>query len=242
MDRTKVIVKFPWVLCILNVVVCFLACFVSREVVCSALHRDCEVVSMEAAMSGYKTGFICIIALGYQKILFRKLKGSIKHIIIWLILFLLPGVVLGGIDFVRSTTNITAKLILSHANLAPLPQSACDIRAFKWVMARSGEEYLRFTASRSDIESFLSGSPILKDKECQRYGPEKMRLNVPQVYGAKVEIEYFSSSSISPCWFNREIKELGRRYEIRPKGYHYHSEVIFKDQSNTVYIYLKHAG
>jgi hypothetical protein len=108
----------------------------------------------------------------------------------------------------------------------------------------SGEEFLRFSATAGDIAVFLETSPILKNKEYQRYSKDRMRLpyskeSFKSIYENISEPhEYFMPEAHAPDWYIEEIKGDGRRYNFRPKRYHYPGEVIVDDEKNIVFVYL----
>jgi hypothetical protein len=70
-----------------------------------------------------------------------------------------------------------------------------------------------------------------------------MRLPYPKDFGTseehfKEDREYFNPSPSAPQWYHGELMGPGRRYEIQPEGYYYPGEVIFNEESNTVFVYL----
>jgi hypothetical protein len=202
-----------------------------------------SIILFKAVLASIVTGFLIGVSLGYQMLIFHLLKKRIRKALSWWILFLLPSMAIGSISFYYAIPSVQARVILSHAELAHLPKSAHGIKLYTWASPMSGEEFLKFKASRDDIELFLAASPILKGKECVSYTIDKMRLPYPEDYGAKEEHlntahEYFSPDHSAPDWYKGELKGTGRRYEIHPEGYHYPGEVIIDDESGIVFVKL----
>jgi hypothetical protein len=185
--------------------------------------------------------WVCVV-YGYQVLLHILLAVRIKSRITWTVLLLWPIVLIGGVSLYRSLPLQRAQTILANAELASLPESATEIKVFTWSTPFSGEEFLRFRASREDIESFLAESPILRLAECQYYSKDRMRLIYPDdsAYNGKYREdghEYFFDKS-APPWYIQEIKGPGRRYRILPKRYNHAGEVIFDEEKNLVFVNL----
>jgi hypothetical protein len=185
--------------------------------------------------------WVCVV-YGYQVLLHILLAVRIKSRITWAVLFLWPILLIGGVSLHRSLPLQRAQTVLSNAGLASLPESATEIKVFTWSTPFSGEEFLRFRASREDIESFLAESAILKVSQCQRYSKDRMRLIYPDDYAASGKYqddrhEYFFDKC-APPWYIQEIKGPGRRYRILPKGYNHAGEVIFNEEENLVFVNL----
>ena len=156
---------------------------------------------------------------------------------------LTPIILIAGMIIYESIPIVAARKILLHANLSPLPDSYYEINAWHWSSLFSGEEFLKFRASPEDIESFLSSSPILKDKIYELYSIERMRIPYPDKYGTEEEHfntphEYYYPSPSAPDWYIEQLKGPGRRYEIHPEDYYYPGEVIIDDESGTVFVKL----
>lgn len=130
--------------------------------------------------------------------------------------------------------------------LAPLPESAAEIKVYSWSALFNGEWRLRFRADRSDIDRFLDASPILKEAECREYSPDRMRLVDPEPYRERSDddpngSDYFRPDLNMPPWYIQEIRVPGRRYETRPPGFSDPGEVIVHTDENLVSVGFSHA-
>ena len=206
-------------------------------------HASLGIIVVEAIFAAFPTAFFICLSLPYQTVLHRFFRRRIRSTVLWAILFLLPAILLGGDSLYRSLPKVKARRILAHGELAPLPESATDVKVFTWSSLFSGEEFLQFRAAPIDIERFLNTSSILRDAECQKYSRDRMRLQFPKDYGMKEEHlmgphDYFSPEAHAPEWYKEELRGPGRRYIIHPKKYHYPGEVIIDDDENLVFVYL----
>ena len=73
-----------------------------------------------------------------------------------------------------------------------------------------------------------------------------MRLYYPKDYSRSIEKiteidnsphEYIHRMGSQHDWYDKEIKE-GRRYEFDVKGYHFPGELIWNQETNTIYVRL----
>ena len=242
MTENKTSMRFPWKPCLLNGVALWIVCLASREMLELIRSGALSIIIFKAVFASIATGFLIGVSLGYQMLIFHLFKKRIGRALSWWILFLLPSMAIGSVSFYYAIPSVQARVILSHAELAHLPKSAHDIKVYTWASPMSGEEFLKFKASRDDIELFLAASPTLKGKKCVNYTKDKMRLPYPRDFGTKEEHfntphEYFSLPG-APDWYKVELKGAGRRYGIHPEGYHYPGEVIIDDESGIVYVRL----
>ena len=179
----------------------------------------------------------------YQRVLYDLLRRRIRRRRTWSLLVLLPVLLFGARSVYRSLPPVRARHILGTAELAPLPKSATDIAVYTWWTPMSGEEYLRFHATRADIESFLAQSPILRAAERQDYSPARMRLSEQNrpARTASYSVsrhEYVPDHPTAPPWYMQEIKGNARRYGIRRTTYKHRGELIIDEDNNVVYVRL----
>jgi hypothetical protein len=161
------------------------------------------------------------LSLGYQVLVYKMFKKRIRLDLLWTILFILPAIMLGTSWFYVSLPTVNAQRILTRAELAPLPESATEIKVYEWSFIFSGEKYLRFRASPSDIEKFLRESPILQDAECEKFPADGIRARSP--------------NPNAPDWYKGDIKK-GRLYIIRPEWGYYPGEVVVDDEEHFVFV------
>lgn len=167
------------------------------------------------------TGFVFL----YQLFVYRLLKARIKSRIMWTILFLWPIALIGSYSLHSSTPRARVQSILARAELAPLPESAAEIKVFSWSTPFSGAAFLRFHATRDDIESFIDGSPVLKRAECEKYD--------------QGDQEQFVHEASAPLWYTDQINGPGRRYRVTPKRYPHGADVIVDEGQNLVFVTLE---
>ena len=235
--------QFPRLPCLLNGLVLWTVCLASREMWQLIRSGVVSIIVFKAVFASIATGFLVVLSFVLQIVLFSLFKNKIKNMFEWYVLFMLPSIAIGSMSIYFAVPSVKARVILSHAELANLPRSAHDIRVYTWSSPMSGEEFLKFKASSDDIEIFIASSPILKNKECEKYTQKKMRLPYPKNDGVEKEYlntqhEYYIPDLSAPDWYDGEIKGNGRRYEIHPDGYHYPGELIIDDASSTISVKL----
>jgi len=184
----------------------------------------------------------CLFSI-YQRLLYRLLRVRVSHWMPWSAAALLPVVLFGARSVYHSLPSVRAQEILGTAELAPLPESATGITVYTWWTPMSGEEYLRFRASREDIESFVAKSPILERAERRDYSPAKMRLfdrneTAPAAGAGTDDHEYIRNHPTAPPWYMQEIKCRARRYAIPRTVYKHKGELIIDEDNNVVYVRL----
>jgi hypothetical protein len=152
----------------------------------------------------------------YQVLVYQLLKRRLKSRPVWAFLFLLPALPIGTLTVYRSMPSVKAQGVLARGRLAPLPESATDIKVYTWSSLFSGEEFLRFQASPEDVERFLKESPILQGAKCERFSKERMRVvspHDPQKWGSIMKAG-------TKCSFPLRVRRLGsgRKLQVRPAG------------------------
>ena len=212
--------SFPRRFVIINAVL-FIVIYVSSEMLKLIFHGDFSIFIVKAIFAVIASAFWILLSLGYQVLLYEILKKRIRHNLIWAVLFILPAIVPGTNRLYTSLPSVIASRILTLAELAPLPESATEIKAYEWSFIFSGEKYLRFRASPGDIRRFFDESSILHGAECETFSAERMRV--------------LSPNPNVPDWYKDEIKQ-GRRYIINPEWGYYPGEVIVDDEEHFVFV------
>jgi hypothetical protein len=119
------------------------------------------------------------------------------------VIFLLPGILLGAYSLYYDLPQVKAYGTLKAAGLAPLPESAYDLKTYDIDLGLRANWNLWFKASPADIKSFLEQSPILKDAKYTKYSKEK--------------VEWHDGM---PSWYKLEIKKgEGRKYLYDHRGF-----------------------
>ncbi len=159
-------------------------------------------------------------------------------------LALLPVLLLGGWAIYREWPSVRAAHILAYAGLAPLPESATQLKVYSWSALFSGEWRLGFRADRADLERFLQASPILRNAEYREYSPARMRLPAPDDAPIPPDEDpngpdYFHPGVNVPPWYLQEIRVPARRYQIHPAS-NISGEVIVHTEANLVFVHLSH--
>ena len=152
------------------------------------------------------------------------------------VIFLLPSILLGAYSLYYDLPQVKAAGTLTKAGLAPLPESAYDLKTYGWDFGLRAYYNLWFKASTADIKSFLAHSPTLKDVEYTEYSKERMRLVKPpdskkQFLGYH---DYFTWYDGMPSWYKLEIKEAGRKYRYGHGGYDI--ELLIDEKENIVLV------
>ena len=240
-----VALRFPWRLYALNTLLLFLLCIVGPVVMetRAAAHPGGPPNVMAAASFVVVFGLLLWTSLVWHLVLRGWLKFRIAHPLIWTVLFLLPGLLVGGVFFCYSLPANNVRALLKRAQLAPLPESATGVRIYRWSSPFSGEDFLRFTAGPNDIERFLADSPALQGREPTRYSAQRMRLTYPDDFGTASSkpvdgAEYVRPSYSAPSWYKYEVKGPARKYHVQPPRYQLPGEVLVDDETHTVYVYL----
>ena len=232
--------SFPWRFVILNAVLLSIICVSSREMLKLIYNGVFSIIVIETVFAGIGSAFLICVSLGYQAIVYEIFKNRIKRNLLWPVLFLLPAIVLGTNHIYTSLPTVAARKILTLAELAPLPESATEIKVHEWSSLFSGEMFLIFRASPRDIEKFLKESPILQGTECETFSAERMLLrssNDPEKLGQLHEDghETFVPDPSTPDWYKDEIRK-GRLYIIQPEWGYYPGQVIVDDEEHYVFV------
>lgn len=197
----------------------------------------------------------CALGLGVlaQTMMWRRLRPRMGSVT-WRSLLLLPPVALAvgwlaltGYDHWALSRKYEpikrSPVVLNRAGLAPLPDSARDVRVHAWGFLMSGKYTLRFTADPNDIEHFLAASPSLERVHARTYSRERMRLRggddvrFSDRYDAQGN-EYFTPECDVPAWYRQEIRGPGRRYKINWYDGKYQGELLVDDEEHTVYVHV----
>ena len=213
--------SFPWRFVIFNAVIIFIICISSRKMLELIFEGAFSTIITAIILALIGTFFWMLLSLGYQVLVYKIFRKRIRRDLLWAVLFILPAIVLGTSWLYVSLPTVNARRILNLAELAPLPESATDIKVYEWSFIFSGEKYLRFRASPSDIEKFLKESPILQDAECEKFPADGIRARSP--------------NPNAPDWYKGDIKK-GRLYIIRPKWGYYPGQVVVDDEEHFVYV------
>jgi len=198
-------------------------------------------------------GFVLGLGVLAQTRIWRRLRPRMVSVT-WRSVLLLPAVALGivwltltGYDHWALSRKYEpikrSPVVLNRAGLAPLPDSARDVRVHAWGFMLSGKYTLRFTADPNDIERFLTASPSLDRVLARTYSRERMRLrggdyvSLSDRYDAQGN-EYFTPECDVPDWYRQEIRGPGRRYEINWCDGKYQGELLVDDEEHTVYAHV----
>ena len=133
------------------------------------------------------------------------------------------------------------KTALKLGRLAPIPESATDLRIDGTSNLFSSTYYISFRASAEDIDKFTRNSPGLNGVLPTRFDPNHQYLPFSRDDETRNAMhEYFGLDKRYP-WFNPIITTRGRKYEI-PQDHDANSgEVIINDETNVVYITVSHS-
>jgi len=231
--------RFPWRFHALNIVVLFLLCIAGPHLMAIKAGGGRLPDMMTNAGVFLIFGLFLWGSLLWHLALYHSLGRRVSHPLFWAILFVLPGVLGGTKVFHGSLPTVRVRTLLSFAELAPLPESAREIRIYTWSSPFSGEDLLRFTADRNDVERFLAQSPALQGQEPKRYSAQRMKLPLPKGFQSVPNEgnEYFVPRH-RPTWYKQEIRGPARKYLVQPPRYQLPGEVLVDEETNTVYVYL----
>ncbi len=237
-------IAFPFKFFLLNGLLFLLGALTTAGMLEDLLFNNTANYQIRAFWLGIFCVFFVFFSLIYHLVAYLILqKVRIRNQFLWAIVFVIPVILLRGHDLPYDSHEVRAASILTYGRLADLPESATDLKVYSWSSPFSGEWYLKFKASSEDIDEFIKNSPSLKDQECIKYSPEKMRLLTPRDREKRMEYEQtghklFYPRSLSPKWYRPEIRVHGREYEVPPLAERRHNwgEVIVDDDQNIVYI------
>lgn len=219
----------------------------------SAPGQETGKVGLTFALHIVIAGFVLGLGVLAQTMIWRRLRPRMASVT-WQCLLLLPAVVLSagwlaltGYDHWALSREYEptkrSPAVLNRAGLAPLPDSARDVRVHAWAFMLSGKYTLRFTADPNDIEHFLAASPSLERVSARTYSRERMRLRggdyggLSDRYDAQGN-EYFTPDRDVPNWYRQEIRGPGRRYEINWYDGKYRGELLVDDEEHAVYVHV----
>ncbi|MHC4115922.1 MAG: hypothetical protein ACYSWO_00295 [Planctomycetota bacterium] len=234
----RVSVTFAMWLVLLNGLVYFLGAVGWFQILFAGF--DCAVY--KAILVGIDAVLLGLICFPYHALTYLALRWLTRRKLVFVALFLLPGMMFGVRAFRLSLPEPKTRRLLEGAGLAALPESASKLRVYSWSTMFSGDAFLRFEADENDIEKFLNDSAILKDMECQSFSEQRMRLKRPKEheydreYGDGIN-EYFHPHTWGPPWYEQEVRTPGRLYKFTSE-YSHGAEVIVHDEQNIVLVRL----
>lgn len=242
-NNAGALTRFPWFLHTLNIFLLFLLCIIGPYFMRIRSGAGTLPDMMANAGVFITLGLLLWGSLAYHLLLYRTLRRRVTNPLIWVVLFVLPGMVGGAKVFHDSSPKVRARALLAYAKLAPMPESAKGIRFYTWSTPFSGEDFLRFTADPNDVERFLASSTALQGQEPERFSAQRMRLEYPKDYWSNPDYMedgniYYTPDPTVPRWYKREIRGPARRYFVQPPRYQFPGEVLVDDETNTVYIHL----
>jgi len=145
------------------------------------------------------------------------------------------------LGFLLGACHSNLKTTLKLGRLAPIPESATDLRIDGTSNLFSSTYYISFRATAKDIDNFIQNSPGLNGLLPTRFDANHQHLPFSKDDEIRnAEHEYFGLDKRYP-WFNPVITTRGRKYEI-PQDHDANSgEVIINDETNVVYIKVSHS-
>ena len=233
-------VRFPTTYSILSALILFVAFVIWHLTIMhlsGGIYKPADLRIIGAlVMWSFITG-LCVF---YQSVMYRFLRTRIKKTLTWSVLFLLPAVIISSFRIHASLPGVRAQGILSEAGLTSQPKSSTNLRVYSWWFPDEAGRCLKFHATSGDIEAFLSTSPSLEDQQCERFSPERMRLEYPR--DNKKRMEYQEAGHVlfipesAPPWYKEEIRKSGRYYYIPSQNHSNSCEIIVDDEEHIVYI------
>ncbi len=208
-------------------------------------------------------GFALGVGLLAQAILWRRLRTrgpNVKYqravLMVPVVVFSLGWPALAWHDRVVLLREydplVWAPRILARVQLAPLPESARDVRVYIYRVFLAGQDFLRFEADPNDIERFLADSTgpariepaSLYDGEPNQNDIERLVADSSGVndispllanVGKKRTrtVDYHKSSA--PSWYDQPISSRTRRYHLNAPGGI--GEMFIDDEKHAVYVY-----
>jgi len=122
----------------------------------------------------------------------------------------------------RYTPDVAS--FLNEARLATLPSNASNIKTHGWAALFTGEQYMTFTAPRSDIDAWLTRCKDISNQ-------------TPTTLPSDLTHAPFLPDDEAPRWFKPSPTMTGRMFEIPPDASgHYQGSIIIDDDRNEVYI------
>jgi hypothetical protein len=154
------LLPFPWPLYITGIVLMALLCLVGPRLL-QAYFGDPHPGLSDEVNWLVLFGLGLWGALAFQVVAFHLLRETRANAAVWSLAFLTPVVAVGALALYGSVPRVRAARILARTNLAPLPDSAEQIRVYTGWSADQADGYVRFHAEADVIEQFLSESSAL---------------------------------------------------------------------------------
>jgi len=108
--------------------------------------------------------------------------------------------------------------LLAATGLSPLPPSATNVAYFSWAGMGTGNAYVRFEVSPTDLYLFLSNSPALHEaKRTRIFDANHQHLSIPQnSWNSSLSRsnDYYLEGQSDPKWFHPNVLAKGRKYEF----------------------------
>jgi len=132
-------------------------------------------------------------------------------------ILVLATVTLALVSGCSSSSKSEVPKLLAKAKLSPLPPSATNVRYFQWNGLFTGETYVKFELSPSDLYAFVSNSPCLQGVKPKKiYNTNYHHVPFPP-FNSVWDVQhndYFSPTRKSPKWYDLTIRGKGRKYAI----------------------------
>jgi len=148
-----------------------------------------------------------------------------RHAKVRVAAFLLPALALAlGVVVpagIASIPSVKTRNILKAARLAPLPESASNVRVSSWAAGFAFEAYLRFEAPKDAVADFIAASPALRGET-----PEE------------VAAAYMARDPSAPAWFTPEREIRGRLYTLHGEGDSWYGQLVVSGDGRRVYVWL----
>jgi len=195
-----------------------------------------------AMLAGFATLIFGTISYLFQRALHWCLKRHLRQRGWWMVLFLLPGSFLVGVEVYSKAAPVRADAVLTAGRLGALPPGASKLRYDSWSAIFTGAQFLYFEAPPEEIEVFLSDAPSLEGVEPVRFTKDRPLLPWPDGAGitdfpAERLEEFYQVQQGWPEWFRPTLRHGGRSYTIPSddEGHNW-GRVIIDDQRNLVFI------
>lgn len=127
--------------------------------------------------------------------------------------------------------------LLAATRLSPLPPSATNLAYFQWAGMGTGNTYVRFEVSPSDLYLFLSNSPALHGaKRTRIFDTNHQHLSIPQnSWNSSLPSnhDYYLEGPGDPKWFHPNVLGQGRKYEFNLE---YLLWVLFDEENHVIWL------
>lgn len=167
---------------------------------------------------------------------------SSKRIAGWLATFL---ILISGFAIWKITPLLNERHAIEAArqwgNLAPIPDSATEVRAVKHDAFTWSEIFISFQAPPAAIDTFIKSSPGLASVQPEILSPKHMYLRDPTSPNADRDMRhlYFHNEAAryGASWYDPTVRTKGRLYPLTPSKTLDLGEIVIDDQRHTVYIH-----